>query len=93
MQLEKGEDSRNEGVFRPRIYADRNAAERISIDLMGYSKGKSSLLINEKYQELRYKYRNLEFWCQGYHVDTVGKNAKDIEEHIYHKLEEGREGE
>ena len=33
---------------------------------MGYLKGKSSLMIYEKYPELRYKYRNREFWCRGY---------------------------
>ena len=43
---------------------------------MGYLKGKSSLMIYEKYPELKYKYRNREFWCRGYYVDTVGKNAK-----------------
>lgn len=43
---------------------------------MGYLKGKSSLMIYEKYPELQYKYRNREFWCRGYYVDTVGKNAK-----------------
>lgn len=43
---------------------------------MGYLKGKSSLTIYEKYPELKYKYRNREFWCRGYYVDTVGKNAK-----------------
>ena len=43
---------------------------------MGYLKGKSSLMIYEKYPEPKYKYRNREFWCRGYYVDTVGKNAK-----------------
>ena len=46
---------------------------------MGYLKGKSSLMIYEKYPELRYKYRNWEFWCRGYYVDTAGKNAKKID--------------
>lgn len=32
---------------------------------MGYLKGKSSLMIYEKYPELKYKYRNREFWCRG----------------------------
>ena len=31
---------------------------------MGYLKGKSSLMIYEKYPELKYKYRNREFWCR-----------------------------
>ena len=43
---------------------------------MGYLKGKSSLMIYEKYPELKHKYRNREFWCREYYVDTVGKNAK-----------------
>ena len=60
---------------------------------MGYLKGKSSLMIYEKYPELRYKYRNREFWCRGYYVDTAGKNAKKIEEYIRRQLEEDRAGE
>ena len=38
---------------------------------MGFLKGKSSLMI---YSIARYQYRNREFWCRGYYVDTVGKN-------------------
>ena len=60
---------------------------------MGYLKGKSSLMIYEKYPELKYKYRNREFWCRGYYVDTVGKNAKKIEEYIRKQLEEDKSGE
>ena len=61
--------------------------------IMGYLKGKSSLMIYEKYPELKYKYRNREFWCRGYYVDTAGKNAKKIEEYIRHQLEEDKAGE
>ena len=60
---------------------------------MGYLKGKSSLMIYEKYPELKYKYRNREFWCRGYYVDTVGENAKKIEEYIKHQLDEDQAGE
>ena len=60
---------------------------------MGYIKGKSSLMIYEKYPELKYKYRNREFWCRGYYVDTAGKNAKKIEEYIKHQLDEDKAGE
>ena len=61
--------------------------------IMGYLKGKSSLMIYEKYPELRYKYRNREFWCRGYYVDTAGKNAKRIQEYIQRQLEEDQAGE
>ena len=40
---------------------------------MGYLKGKSSLMIYEQFGDMKFKYRNREFWCRGYYVDTVGK--------------------
>ena len=55
---------------------------------MGYLKGKSSLMIYEQWGNIKYKYRNREFWCRGYYVDTVGKNAKKIEEYIKNQLKE-----
>lgn len=57
---------------------------------MGYLKGKSSLMIFEKWGNMKYKYRNREFWCRGYYVDTVGKNTKKIKEYIAHQLEEDK---
>ena len=46
-------------------------------EIMGYLKGKSSLMIFEKHANLKYKYGNRHFWCRGDYVDTVGKNAKN----------------
>ena len=60
---------------------------------MGYLKGKSSVLIYQQFGELKYKYRNREFWCRGYYVDTVGKNEKKIAAYIRHQLDEDRMGE
>ena len=60
---------------------------------MGYLKGKSSTMLYEKFGELKYKYRSREFWCRGYYVDTVVKNAGRIAEYIKHQLEEDRLGE
>ena len=59
---------------------------------MGYLKGKSSTMIYEQFGELKYRYRNRSFWCRGYYVDTVGKNASRIAEYIKHKLDEDRLG-
>ena len=53
-----------------------------------YLKGKSSLMIFERHAQLKYKYGNRHFWCRGYYVDTVGKNAKKIEEYIKNQLQE-----
>ena len=55
---------------------------------MGFLKGKSSLMIYEHWSNIKFKYRNREFWCKGYYVDTVGKNTKIIAEYIRNQLEE-----
>ena len=55
---------------------------------MGYLKGKSSLMIHEKFGNLKYKHGNRTFWCRGYYVDTAGKNAKKIGEYIANQLKE-----
>jgi len=35
---------------------------------------------------MKFKYRNREFWCRGYYVDTAGKDAKKIREYIANQL-------
>jgi putative transposase len=59
---------------------------------MGYLKGKSSTMLYEQFGELKYKYRNREFWCKGYYVDTVGKNESRIAEYIKTQIEEDKLG-
>ena len=61
--------------------------------IMGYLKGKSSLMIFEKYANLKYKYGNRHFWCRGYYVDTVGRNKKVIEQYIRNQLQQDYEEE
>lgn len=60
---------------------------------VGYLKGKSSLMVYERFGEIKYRYRNRQFWCRGYYVDTVGKNAQKIKEYIRQQLEEDKLGE
>lgn len=57
-------------------------------EIMGYLKGKSALMIFDRHANLKYKYGNRHFWCRGYYVDTVGKNAKRIEEYIRRQIQE-----
>ena len=59
-------------------------------EIMGYLKGKGSLMIFDRHANLKYKYGNRHFWCRGYYVDTVGKNAKKIEEYIRNQLTEDK---
>ena len=56
--------------------------------IMGYLKGKSSLMIFDRHANLKYKYGSRTFWCRGYYVDTVGRNKKVIAEYIRNQLEE-----
>ena len=39
--------------------------------VIGYLKGKSSLMIFDKFANMKYKYGNRHFWCKGYYVSTV----------------------
>ncbi len=56
--------------------------------IMGYLKGKSSLLIFDRHANLKYKYGNRKFWCTGYYVSTVGHNEKVIQKYIQNQLKE-----
>ena len=58
---------------------------------MGYLKGKSSLMIYQRWGNMKFKYRNREFWCRGFYVDTVGKNTKKIKEYIRNQLQQDEE--
>ena len=60
-------------------------------EFMGYLKGKSSLMIFDRHANLKYKYGNRHFWCRGYYVDTVGKNAKKIEEYVRNQMQQDLE--
>lgn len=60
---------------------------------MGFLKGKSSIMIYEKWGNLKCKYRGRQFWCRGYYVDTAGKNDKIIKEYIAKQLKEDELGE
>ena len=60
-------------------------------EIVGYLKGKSSLMIFEKHANLKYKYGNRHFWRRGYYVDTVGKNTAAIKEYIQNQLKEDLE--
>ncbi|WP_338954052.1 IS200/IS605 family transposase [Fusobacterium nucleatum] len=68
-------------VFIPKI--------AVSI-FMGYLKGKSSLMIFDRYANLKYKYGNRTFWCRGYYVDTVGRNKERIVQYIKNQIEEDK---
>ena len=58
---------------------------------MGYLKGKSALLIFQRWGNMKFAYRNREFWCKGYYVDTAGKNTNAIKNYISNQLKSDKE--
>jgi putative transposase len=50
--------------------------------IMGYLKGKSSLMLFEKFANMKYKFGNRHFWAKGYYVSTVGLNEQTIRKYI-----------
>ena len=57
---------------------------------MGILKGKSALMIFDRFANLKYKYGNRHFWCRGYFVDTVGRNKTAIQQYIQNQLSEDK---
>ena len=47
-------------------------------------------MIYQRWGNMKFKYRNREFWCRGYYVDTAGKNANVIRKYIDNQLYEDR---
>ena len=56
--------------------------------IMGYLKGKSSLMIFDRHANMKYRYGNRHFWCRGYYFDTEKKKKKAIAEYIRNQLQE-----
>ena len=50
-------------------------------------------MIYEKWGNMKYKYRNRQFWCRGYYVSPVGKNEKMISAYITNQSKEDEESE
>ena len=51
-------------------------------NVVGYIKGKSSLMIFDRHTNLKYKFGNRHFWSRGYYVSTVGLNEATIAKYI-----------
>ncbi len=57
-------------------------------DFMGYLKGKSTMMIFERYAHMKYKYGNRHFWSRGYYVSTVGGNKQAVQKYIQNQEKE-----
>jgi putative transposase len=73
-----------EGHMMPdHIHMMLNIPPKYSVSsVMGYLKGKSALMIFDRHANLKYKFGNRHFWCEGYYVSTVGLNEETIRKYI-----------
>ena len=58
--------------------------EKVS-SFMGYLKGKSTMIIFERYAHMKYKVGTRHFWSRGYYVSTVGANKQAVQKYIQHQ--------
>ncbi len=90
----KGEEIIEGEICPDHVHLLLSIPPKLSVSsFMGYLKGKSSLMIFQRFGNMKFAYRNREFWCRGYYVDTVGKNTKAIKEYIANQLEVDRKTE
>ena len=91
MSMERSRNHRGRSVSRSYTYAGEYPAQNERFGVYGVFKRKSALLIYQKWGNMKFAYRNREFWCKGYYVDTVGKNTKAIKEYISGQLKRDKE--
>ena len=56
--------------------------------IVGYFKGKSTMILFERYSYLRRNFRGHNFWARGYYVSTVGLDEQKIRNYIKNQQEE-----
>ena len=60
---------------------------------MGYLKGKSSLMLFERLQNLKQKFLNRTFRCKGYYVSADGLNEETIRKNIRNQQDHNKAAE
>jgi putative transposase len=50
--------------------------------ILGYLKGKSAMILFEKYSRLKKNFKGHNFWARGYYVSTVGLDEAKIRKYI-----------
>ena len=88
VEVDRGRD-----MSRSHTHAGKYPAQNERSGIHGIFERESSLMIFQKWGNMKFAYRNREFWCKGYYVDTVGKNTNAIKEYIANQLKQDRESE
>jgi len=51
-------------------------------DIVGYLKGKSAMMIFERFSKYKQNFKGQSFWARGYYVTTVGRDEQKVREYI-----------
>ena len=78
-------------VCKDHVHLSVRIPPKLSIsDFMGYLKGKSALMIFDKYPEQGSKW-DRHFWARGYYVETIGNITEEaVKKYIQEQQEEDR---
>ena len=91
MPVERSGNHRWRSMSGSHIYVSEHPEQNERFGIHGVSERKKSLQIFQRWGNMKFAYRNREFWCKGYYVDTVGKNTKAIKEYIADQLKRDKE--
>lgn len=81
-----------EEVCRDHIHLLLSIPPKMSIsEFIEYLKGKSSLVLFQKFWKMKFAYKNREFWCKGYYVDTTRNDTIAIKRYIKNQLKVNKE--
>ncbi len=56
--------------------------------IVGYLKGKSTMIVFERFSSLRRNFRGHNFWARGYYVSTVGLDEQKVRKYIKNQQEQ-----
>ena len=91
MRMERSGNSRGRGLPRPHTYISEHPAQNECFRIYGVLKREECTSNISRWGNMKFAYRNREFWCKGYYVDTVGKNTKAIKTYIAEQLKRDQE--
>ncbi len=78
MPMEGSGYNRGRSVSGPHTYSGKYPAQNERFGIYGISERKEFSANISKMGNMKFAYRNREFWCRGYYVDAASKNTKAI---------------
>ena len=93
MPMERSRSDRGRDMSRSHTHVGKYPAQNERSGIHGISEREKQPDDISEMGDMKFAYRNREFWCKGYYVDTVGKNTNAIKEYIAKQLKQDRESE